>query len=155
MPKAENSTPPKPSYLWSLINNKCPRCRKGELYLSKNPLNLAKVVHMHERCKVCGQRSEIEVGFYYGTAYLSYVLTLLFSGIYFFVWWLFIGISVYDNRIYWWFGSNVFILVVTQPLVMRFSRTLWLYFFVKYNGNWQFEKPKDYERIVEEHMGNW
>jgi hypothetical protein len=110
---------------------------------------------MHERCTVCKQRTEIEVGFYYGTAYLSYALTIAFSVFFFIAWWATIGLSVNDNRIYWWLGINVFCLLFFQPIIMRFSRSLWMYFFVYYNPNWQHEEPDNYERIVEEYMGNW
>lgn len=146
---------PKPSYTLSVLGNKCPRCRRGNLFVNKNAYKLKTVTQMHNSCPTCGQRTEIEVGFYYGTAYLSYVLTIGFSLIFFALWWLTIGLSVYDNRIYWWLSINVFLLIVFQPLIMRFSRTLWLYFFVRYNPNWAHQKPDDYERIVEEHMGNW
>ena len=32
---------------------------------------------MNKECPVCGQPTEIEVGFYYGTGYVSYVLSIL------------------------------------------------------------------------------
>ena len=32
---------------------------------------------MNKNCLVCGQATEIEVGFYYGTGYVSYVLSIV------------------------------------------------------------------------------
>jgi hypothetical protein len=143
----------KPSWLFSLLANKCPRCRKGSLYITKNAFNLKKVVHMHEKCTCCGQPSEIEVGFYYGTAYLSYAITIALTACTFILYWLIAGIA--EKTIFWWLGINTAILIIGQPLLMRFSRTLWLYFFVKYDDDWQKHKPEYYERIIPEHMGNW
>jgi len=39
--------------------------------------------------------------------------------------------------------------------LMRFSRSLWLSWFVKYDPDWEKERPDDPERIVKEQMGNW
>jgi hypothetical protein len=110
---------------------------------------------MHERCPVCGQRSEIEVGFYYGTSYVSYALTIAFSVATFLLWWIFIGISINDNRIFYWLAINAVLMLVLQPVFMRLSRTLWLSWFVKHDPHWRERKADEPERIVEEHMKNW
>lgn len=110
---------------------------------------------MNERCPVCGQRTEIEVGFYYGTGYASYALALILSGITFFAWWLFIGFSFNDNRFIWWLFVNAIVLIISQPWVMRVSRSLWISLFIHYNPIWKDSEPVNYERIVEEQMNNW
>ena len=110
---------------------------------------------MHEHCPLCGQVTDLEVGFYYGTGYVSYALTMALSAITFVLWWVLIGISINDNRIFWWLGINTFLLIILQPLLMRFSRSLWLSWFVKYDHEWEKHKPEDPERIVKEQMGNW
>ncbi len=110
---------------------------------------------MHEHCPLCGQATELEVGFYYGTGYVSYALGIGFSVATFIAWWVLIGISVNDNRVFWWLGINTFLLIALQPVFMRFARSLWLSWFVKYDPNWEKEKPQDPERIVKEQMGNW
>ena len=92
---------------------------------------------MHEHCPVCGQATEIEQGFYYGTGYVSYALTVAFSVSTFIAWWVLIGVSVNDNRVFWWLGTNAVMLLVLQPYFMRLSRTVWLSFFVTYNANWR------------------
>ena len=110
---------------------------------------------MHEYCPDCGQRTEIEVGFYYGTSYVSYAITVAISVATFVAWWVLLGFSVKDNSVFYWLGVNAFILIVLQPLLMRFSRTLWLSWFVKYNPNWKVQKADHYERVVKEQMNNW
>jgi hypothetical protein len=110
---------------------------------------------MHEHCPVCKQVTDIEVGFYYGTGYVSYVIGLLFSIATCLIWFLLIGFSFNDNRFLVWVITNTVLLLAMQPWLMRFSRSLWLSFFVKYDPDWEHHQPDDPERIIEEQMGNW
>ena len=146
---------PKRSYLAAVIGCKCPRCREGDLFKNNVSIGLKKNMEMYERCPICGQRTEIEVGFYYGTGYVSYALALVVTGVTFVVWWLLIGFSFSDRRFLWWILTNAVVLIVLQPWLMRFSRSLWISWFVKYDPDWQSNKPDDPERIVEEQMNNW
>ncbi len=145
----------KPPYFWSVFNNKCPRCRVGNLFVTDTPYKLKNNVLMHEHCPVCGQLTEIEVGFYFGTSYVSYAITVAISVATFVAWWVLLGFSVRDNSIFYWLGFNAIVLIVMQPLLMRFSRTLWLSWFVRYDPNWKEKKATNYERVVKEHMNNW
>ncbi|MGI8599571.1 MAG: DUF983 domain-containing protein [Chitinophagaceae bacterium] len=110
---------------------------------------------MHERCPVCGQLTDIEVGFYYGTGYVSYLIALVLTGITFVIWWLAIGFSFSDNRFLYWIVSNSILLIVLQPWLMRFSRSLWISWFVRYDPDWINNKPQDPERINSTQMNNW
>jgi hypothetical protein len=129
-----------PNYFWAVLNQKCPRCRKGNMFKDKNAYHLNTLFKMNERCPVCGQKTEIERGFYYGTGYVSYALTVAFSTSTFIAWWVLIGISSDDNRIYWWLGINGGLMLLLQPYFMRLSRAIWLSFFVKYDSHWQEKK---------------
>lgn len=112
---------------------------------------------MNEACPVCGQPTDIEVGFYYGTSYVSYALAIVVCVASFIAWWVLIGFSFKDSRFFWWMGFNAVLLIVMQPLLMRLSRTLWLSWFVKYDPNWKENKIKSehLERIVSGQMNNW
>ncbi len=110
---------------------------------------------MNESCPVCKQPTEIEVGFYYGTSYVSYALTVAFSVASFIAWWVLLGISIKDNSIFWWLGTNSVLLILLQPLFMRLSRSLWLSWFVKYDPDWRNNPIEEPERIVKEQMNNW
>lgn len=110
---------------------------------------------MHDLCSICKQPTEIEVGFYYGTGYVSYALTVAITVASFIAWWVIIGIGLNDNRIFWWLCINALLLVLLQPLLMRLSRSLWISWFVKYDADWENQKPKNTERIIPEQMGNW
>lgn len=146
----------KPMYVWSVLNNRCPRCREGKIFVTNSAYSSLKdCVKMHEKCPVCAQPTEIEVGFYYGTSYVSYALTVALSVATFVAWWVLIGFSLYDNSIFYWLGFNSVSLVLMQPYLMRVSRTLWLSWFVKYDAEWKNTKTREYERIVKEQMNNW
>ena len=118
-------------YLIAVFTNKCPRCRKGYLYKTTNPYNLKQNTRMNEHCPVCGQPTDLEVGFYYGTGYVSYALSLMFLAISFILWKVFIGLTfdIDDNRIIYWMIISIGLLILCQPLIMRLSRTLWLSWF--------------------------
>lgn len=120
-------------YLASTLQCKCPRCREGDLFITKNAYDLKRYNKMNETCPVCAQPTEIEIGFYYGTGYVSYALTVAISVATFIAWWVLIGLSIDDNRIFWWLGTNALILIVLQPVLVRLSRSLWISWFVKYD----------------------
>lgn len=92
---------------------------------------------MPERCPECNQPYKLEVGFWYGTGYVSYAVMIALSVASFIAWWVIIGMSVNDNRFFWWLGVNAVLLIVLQPWVMRLSRAIYLNFFVRYDGNYK------------------
>lgn len=133
----------KPSYLFTVLFNRCPRCREGKIYEVSNPYKLKTCVKMKEKCPVCGQPTEIEVGFYYGTGYVSYALAVAICVASFIGWWVTIGFSLQDSRFFWWLGINAALLIGLQPWLMRLSRTLWLSWFVSYDPDWKKISRKD------------
>jgi len=138
-----------------LFTCKCPRCRQGDMFEYSNPYNLKKFMKMNEKCAVCNQVFDIEVGFYYGTSYVSYALTVALSFTTFIAWWLTIGFNLNDNRIFYWLIANSVFLFALQPVFMRLSRTLWLAFFVRYNPKWKQQPAKAPERINAAQMNAW
>jgi hypothetical protein len=138
----------KDGYLYSVLNNKCPRCRKGNIFYSRNAYKFGEFTRMNENCPVCGQQTEIEVGFYYGTGYVSYALTVAFSVATFIAWWVLIGFSLDDTRFFWWMGTNAVLMILMQPLFMRLSRSIWLSWFVKYEKDWEKNPLQEPERII-------
>ena len=127
---------------------KCPRCRRGAMYKDPNPykkITLKHIFDMHEKCPVCGQKYDLEPGFWYGTAYVSYALTVAISSTTFVAWLVLIGVSTEDNRIFWWLGLNAVALVILQPWIMRLSRVIYMRFFIRYDENYEVTKPKEFE----------
>ena len=141
----------KNSYLWSTLTNKCPRCRQGDLFVSKNPYRLSEINKMNENCPVCNQPTEIEVGFYYGTGYVSYALTVAYFVSTFVAWKVLIGMSfdLEDNRIFYWMGTAILLLFIIQPILMRLSRSIWLGWFVPYDKDWK-NNPLEYNERMDE-----
>ncbi len=144
-----------PLYIWSVLTNRCPRCREGKLFVDDNSYHLKHTTKMNEKCPKCGQTTDIEVGFYYGTSYVSYLIGVVISIFVFLSWWLILGFSISDNSLFYFLGVNAFLLIALQPPLMRWSRTLWLSWFVKYDPEWQNKKAAEYERVVKEQMNNW
>jgi hypothetical protein len=79
---------------------------------------------------------ELEIGFYYGTGYVSYALTVALLAICFITYWIVLGISAKDYSIFYALGSGIGFVLLLQPWIMRISRVLYLNMFVKYGkGN--------------------
>jgi uncharacterized protein (DUF983 family) len=143
-------------YFRSALGCRCPRCREGKLFEHPVSISFKKNMKMNKNCPVCGQPTEIEVGFYYGTSYVSYALTVGLSVLSLIIWWLTIGLSTDDNRFYYWILANAVFLVCLQPWLMRVSRSLWISWFVRYDPDWKFHEPEDVsERMNEEQATNW
>ncbi len=128
-----------PGLILSVLTNKCPRCRQGDLFTVSNPYRLSTTMRMPEHCPVCGQAYELEAGFYFGTGYVSYGLSVFITGLCFVAWYLLIGISIYDNSIFWWLGANGVLLILLQPVLQRLARSIWITCFVRYNRGWREE----------------
>ena len=144
----------KPNMVVSILQCKCPRCRRGNMFEKKNPYSKG-FMKMNETCPVCRQPLNMEPGFYYGTNMVSYTLAVLLSVFSFFLWWLLIGFSLQDNRFFWWLGINAILLVVLQPPLMRLSRTIWLSFFVRYSPRWKEGDIMERYSVNKEQESNW
>ena len=143
-------------YLSSTLSCRCPRCREGKLF--KHPLSFSfkKNMEMNKNCPVCGQPTEIEVGFYYGTSYVSYALTIALSVATLVAWLVIIGMSTEDNRFFYWLGFNAVFLFLLQPWLMRLSRSIWISWFVRHDRHWKENKPMDVsERLNADQANNW
>lgn len=145
----------KPNLILSILKNKCPRCRRGDLYQHKGAFRIKGLMTMNESCPVCGQPLDMEPGFYYGTNLISYALAVIVSVISFVLWILLVGISLHDSRFFWWMGLNAILLVLLQPPLMRYSRTVWLNFFVKYSAKWREGDIVEQFNVNKAHQNNW
>lgn len=114
------------NFLASVWNYKCPRCRKGDLFVK--PFNMSKPLDMPVTCSVCGQKTSPEPGFYYGSMFLSYIATgFLYLGIVGFLM-LILGMSV-DRA----FIVLIIFVAVTYFKTARLARSLWIHAMVKYD----------------------
>jgi uncharacterized protein (DUF983 family) len=109
---------------------KCPRCHKGDLFLT-GTFSFKKSFDMHDKCTHCGQKYTLESGFYYGAMFISYIITAftMFGvfGIMKFIFKLPVMISFIIAMVF------IFALFVW---FFRVSRAVWLNFFVAYDENY-------------------
>lgn len=143
-------------YVSATLGCRCPRCREGKLFANPLSFRFKKNMEMNKRCPVCGQPTEIEVGFYYGTGYVSYALAIGVTVASFAAWFLTVGMSLDDNRFFFWLGFNALLLVALQPWLMRVSRSFWISWFVRHDAHWKEHPLTDFsERANAEHANNW
>lgn len=114
----------------AILNQKCPRCYQGDLFINKNPFKLKFLTSMHPRCPVCNLLTEPEPGFYYGAMYCSYGFGVLVFAINFIIIELYLHLpSEYFIII------NTLSLLILWPVIFRYARVLYLYIFVRYDKN--------------------
>ncbi|PZF74916.1 DUF983 domain-containing protein [Taibaiella soli] len=122
--------------LGSVLTNRCPHCRQGKLFANPNPYQFKTTMRMPEHCPVCGQRYELQTGFYFGTGYVSYGLSVALLAVIFVGWAVLAGLSFRDNSIFWCLGTGIAMLIALQPVLQRLARSIWIAFFVRYDKDW-------------------
>ncbi|MDF2187877.1 DUF983 domain-containing protein [Paraflavitalea sp. CAU 1676] len=155
MPVMANTSGESHPSVLNVFKCKCPRCRTGNMFVEANPYKLKKTMKMHQTCPVCAQPFDLEVGFYYGSSYVSYGLSIAISVTTLVAWWVLIGFSTQDNRFFYWMAVNGIILIGLQPILMRLARSIWIAFFVRFDPNWKNIAPEQPERINKDHMNAW
>ena len=126
----------KGSILNSILTGSCPKCHEESMYLDQNPYNVRNVYKMHERCSHCGTKYDIEPSFFYGAMYVSYGLGIAFGVASFIICYFFIG----EKSLITNFIAICVTLVVFMPLIMRWSRNIWINFFISYDEDWEQRK---------------
>ena len=110
----------------SMWNYKCPRCRQGDLYIA--PLRISDPLRMNGHCDACGQSFEPGAHFYQGAMFIGYGIAI----------WSYILPGLFFVFVLKWSFAVAMIICVIQFLVMiiwiiRFSRSMWIHFAVKYD----------------------
>ena len=112
--------------LFSVIKNKCPRCHKGDFFVSSNPLDFKQNLKLHERCPSCDLKYMIEPSFFYGAMYVSYALTVAIAIA------TFIICMLLDLDLIWTLSSIIIVLILMIPYLVRISRLIYINLFVGY-----------------------
>ncbi len=117
--------------LYSVINNKCPRCQEGDFFEGSNSYNLSNFMKMHKSCPVCDLTYEPEPGYYFGAMYVSYAINV---AVFVTVW---VACLVLFNEINVWYQvlASVVLGLGLTPVTFRYARLGWINFFVKYDSN--------------------
>ena len=123
----------KGSKLYSILFNKCPKCHIGSFWATNNPfINMFfSNKYACKKCKNCSLTYELETGFWYGSMYVSYAISV---GVMLLFWTLtnfFYPLIDVINEIL----IIVIAILLVSPLNYHISRLIWINFFVKYIPN--------------------
>lgn len=118
----------KDTKLYSILNNKCPKCHQGDFFIDKHAYNLKTFINMHEKCVHCGELFNKEVGFYYGAMYVSYGLNIAYGIALFLVMVVLLKLNVLV-----FLFSFLGLVLVLFPITMRTSRLMYINLFVSYD----------------------
>jgi hypothetical protein len=113
--------------LYSVAYCQCPRCQSAPLFTNPNHYALKDLFKMPAACPHCGQDFQIEPGFYLGAMWVSYPLVLLLDVLF-----LVVGVFVLKLDLVNAFVLAAFILLLLTPLIIRFSRALFINIFVEF-----------------------
>jgi len=109
----------------SIWKYKCPRCRKGDLFV--DPFMMSNPLNMHDNCDHCKQSFMPEPGYYYGAMFISYIWTA----------WTCLAIIGFCMLVLKWsigssFALLIFISVISYFWVARISRSMYIHLDVRY-----------------------
>lgn len=119
----------KGSKLYSAFGFKCPKCHEGDLFKS-SLFSMEGIYNMYEECPKCGQKYEIEPGFYWGAMYIGYALSsgYMLGGVTACIFLL--NLTVNQS-----FALVIFLGLVIVPLIARLARSIWINIYVHYDKN--------------------
>ena len=120
----------KGSKLYSILTGTCPKCMNESMYVDKNLLHLGSILKMHENCSHCGLKYQIEPSFFYGAMYVSYALNVAVGIATFIITYIFLGSDIQTS-----FIAIIATLILSFPIVLRWSRNIYINMFVSYNPN--------------------
>ena len=93
-----------------------------------NAYNLKRMLDMPDRCAVCNQDFRIEPGFYSGALWISFPIVVALAIP---LWLLVFMLADFSfDVIFLMFAS---LIIGLQPVIMRYSRAIWIHIFVKYD----------------------
>lgn len=102
--------------LWAALRQRCPRCCRGRIFASG--------VRMNEECPVCGLRFGRESGYFFGSMYVSYLLSIPALGL----------LTVAGHLLFPQISLVAIVLLAAAaalplvPVLFRYSRVLWIHF---------------------------
>lgn len=120
--------------LYSIINNRCPRCHQGKVWPYGPYENvLSNSGKIYESCSHCGLKYYREIGFWYGAMYVAYALGIAV----FLILWAVTAIVLPDDWNTWvQVGIICAGILMLAPVNYYISRLLWLNLFVHYEQIW-------------------
>ena len=117
---------------YSVLYNKCPRCNMGDFFYS-HPYNFKQFGNKHHNCSSCDLKFESEPGFFFGSMYVSYAISVAL----FVAWWLLQTVLFPTMQA----GEMVLVMAILQiglaPLILYLSKLTWFNLFVKFDEEYR------------------
>jgi uncharacterized protein (DUF983 family) len=109
----------------SIIKLKCPRCRKGNLFIFPGLFRFKDILEMHENCSNCALNYELEPGFWLGALWTSYPIIVIIELPFL----LFAILSSTVNLVLI-FSLMILSMLIFYPLILRLGRSLWIHILI-------------------------
>jgi len=111
------------SAITGIFTERCPKCEKGKVFAKKGNPFLLQMPRMNTNCSVCGHKYEKEPGYFFGSMFVSYALTVVEMIVFFLIVYQFIESFV-----------TIVVLIGFLSLLLstynfRLSRMVWIYMF--------------------------
>ncbi|MCX2837257.1 DUF983 domain-containing protein [Salinimicrobium sp. MT39] len=114
--------------LYSIFTGTCPVCQEESMYKEDNPYKISKLFAMHDRCSNCGTKYKMEPSFFFGAMYVSYAVGIAFATAAFVISYFFLSLPLLPT-----FIIIVATLIIFLPVIVRWSRNIWVNFFFSYD----------------------
>lgn len=114
----------------SALKEKCPRCSQGDLFAHNSHATFSKkTFQMKKYCPECGLKYEKELGYFYGSMYVSYALNIGLFAIC-----LISYLLLFKEHYGWGYFAAGYLLatLLLTGVIFRWSRALWLAALTKY-----------------------
>jgi uncharacterized protein (DUF983 family) len=106
----------------------CPRCHGDTLYRYPSR-KISHAFQMKTSCENCGQKFELEPGFYYGAMFLAYAITAILLFLTFAVSFFLLRLSVDISM-----AISIALVFLLYIYINRLSRSLWIHMNVKFDA---------------------
>jgi uncharacterized protein (DUF983 family) len=116
--------------LYSIFNNKCPRCHEGDFFKHKISFNVKKVTTLHDNCSNCNLKYMMEPSFFFGAMYVNYAIAVALFVAVFIISKVFLQQTILTS-----FIAVVVVSFILTPLTLRLSRIIWINLFVSFDKN--------------------
>jgi uncharacterized protein (DUF983 family) len=101
---------------------KCPRCRKGDLFIRNGLIVYTDMLDMEDTCPNCNLKYDLEPGFWLGALWTSYPIVILIE-----LPFLITALLVDGTAMWLCFLGLVLAFFIAWPLMLRLGRSFWIH----------------------------